>query len=338
MSGILFIAVQPRRRLGLLAALAAITLGALSSVTRVGVAEVGIRVKLAGDSRGVDSAPVVTGWVFYNPLLERVITFPTSVHTTVWTQDAREGSPGDDSITFSSSEGVNINADVAISFHIEPEKAPHLYQRFRKDNLEAIADGYVRNAVREAFNLAASKSPVEHIYGPGKAAFLEEVAKRLQEKLEPEGIAVDQLTLNGGLRLPERVATSINRALEATQLAVQAENKVRQVKAEAEQEVTAAEGQANAARATARGEADARMIQARADAKANLLLRASTSPSVLQYRALEHWDGKLPVLNGKNALAVPALDVAKVGDLGASFDAPEEQKPGTPPRGDAPPK
>src|SRR5207342_3421951 len=86
-------------------------LAAMSSCTaRVDAGHVGIRVKMAGSNRGVDDMPVVTGWVFFNPLTEQLIMFPTSVQNIVWTKDAHEGNPHDESITFSSQEGVNINA------------------------------------------------------------------------------------------------------------------------------------------------------------------------------------------------------------------------------------
>ena len=77
----------------------------------------------------------------------------------------------------------------------------------------------------------------------------------------------DKLTINGALRL--NVAQAINRAMEATQNAIQAENRVRQVRAEAEQNVAQAQGGAEAARQRAEGEADAVLIRARADARAN---------------------------------------------------------------------
>src|SRR5512140_1916923 len=138
----------------------AILIGAIfvftSCSARVDAGHVGIRVKLAGSSRGVDDIPVVTGWVFYNPLTEQLVMFPTSVQNIVWTKDPHEGNPHDESITFSSQEGVNINADIGLSFHIEPTMAPHLYLRFRKNDLTELANGYVRNAVREAFNVVAS--------------------------------------------------------------------------------------------------------------------------------------------------------------------------------------
>jgi regulator of protease activity HflC (stomatin/prohibitin superfamily) len=291
-----------------------------SCVTRVDAGHVGIRVKLAGSSRGVDDMPVVTGWVFYNPLTEQLIMFPISVQNMVWTKDPHEGSPRDESITFSSQEGVNINADVGLSFHIEPTKAPHLYLRFRKNDLIELANGYVRSAVRENFNMVASQMPVQDIYGSKKAKLVSDVTHRLQDLLSKDGFVIDQLTINGALRLPENVAAAINRAMEQTQQAIQAENRVRQVKAEAEQAITQAEGAATAARARAKGEADARLITAKAEAKANLILRASTSSSVLQYRALERWNGRLPLMNGGGSLPMLTFDAGKLGKAGEGDD------------------
>src|SRR5579859_1277684 len=119
-----------------------------SATTRVDAGHVGIRVKLAGSDRGVQDMPVVTGWVFYNPLTEQIVLFPTSVQNVVWTASPHEGQPFDESITFSSSEGVNVNTDVGLSFHIESSLAPRLYARFRLNDLDVLSDGYMRNTVR----------------------------------------------------------------------------------------------------------------------------------------------------------------------------------------------
>jgi regulator of protease activity HflC (stomatin/prohibitin superfamily) len=306
------------KRVGLFLALLIVGGIVLSScMTRVDAAHVGIKIKLAGSDRGVDDIPHVTGWVLYNPLTEQIILFPTSVQNIVWTKDPHEGSSRDESITFSSQEGVNINADVGLAFHIEPKMAPHLYLRYRQNDLVVLADGYVRNAVREAFSVEASQMPVQEIYGSGKGKLVTNVQKRLQDQLGKDGFLIDQLTINGALRLPENVATAINRAMEATQLSIQAENRVRQVKAEAEQAITQAKGQAEAARERARGEADAKLITAKAEAKANLILRASMSPVVLQYRALERWNGRLPVMNGGGSLPLLTFDVSKMAALSA---------------------
>jgi regulator of protease activity HflC (stomatin/prohibitin superfamily) len=283
-----------------------------STTTRVDAGHVGIRVRLAGSDRGVSDMPVVTGWVVYNPITEQIIVFPTSVQNIVWTASAHEGKPIDESITFSSTEGVNINADIGLSFHIEPTMAPKLYARFRQNNMMALADGYMRNAVREAFNEVASKMPVQDIYGASKSKMLSDVTAKCRDVLGKDGIVIDQLTINGTLRLPQNVADAINRAMEATQNAIQSENRVRQVKAEAEQAIAQAHGGAEAARQKAQGEADALLIRARAEARANETVRLSMSPSVLQYRALERWDGKLPNYNGGGQIPMLTIDATKL--------------------------
>src|SRR5258708_14600455 len=107
-----------RRVLVALAVVAGMVLLGCQTTTRVDAGHVGIRVRLAGSDRGIQDMPVVTGWVFFNPLTQQVVLFPTSVQNVVWAQSAHEGRPFDESITFSSGQGVNANADVGLSFHI----------------------------------------------------------------------------------------------------------------------------------------------------------------------------------------------------------------------------
>jgi regulator of protease activity HflC (stomatin/prohibitin superfamily) len=293
-----------------------------ATLMRIDAGHVGIKVKLAGSARGVQDIPVVTGWVLYNPLTEQIVSFPISVQNVVWTASANEGRTVDESITFSSQEGVNVNSDVGLSFHIDSAKAPHLYLRFRQPDVLVLADGYVRNAVREAFNDIASRMAVQDIYGAGKGKLVADVTARLRDVLGGDGFIIDQLTINGALRLPENVAQAINRAMEATQNAIQAENRVRQVRAEAEQAIAQAHGGAEAARQRAEGEADAILIRARADAKSNEIIRLSTTGSVLQYRAIERWDGKLPMMQAGEKLPLLTFDTSKL----ALNDAEREKK------------
>ena len=282
------------------------------TTTRVDAGHVGIRVRLAGTDRGIQDMPVVTGWVFYNPLTEQIVLFPTSVQNVVWTASANEGRAIDESITFSSSEGVNASADIGLSFHIEPSLAPRLYGRFRLNDLSLLSDGYMRNTVREAFNDVASKLPVQDIYGAGKSRMLAEVTQKCRDVFGKDGIVIDQLTINGTLRLPQNVVDAINRAMEATQNALQSRNRVAQVEAEATQAITQAHGQAEAVRQKAQGDADGLLIRARAEAQANEIIRLSMTAAVLQYRALEHWDGKLPQYVA-GQLPLLTFDVSKMG-------------------------
>ncbi len=295
------------------------------TTTRVDAGHVGIRVKLAGSDRGVQDMPVVTGWVFYNPLTEQIVLFPTSVQNVVWTQSLNEGKAIDESITFSSGEGVNISADIGLSFHIEPALAPRLYGRFRLNDLTVLSDGYMRNTVREAYNDVASKLAVQDIYGAGKSKMLADVTQKCRDVFGKDGIVIDQLTINGALRLPQNVIEAINRAMEATQNAIQSRNRIAQVEAEATQAITQAHGQAEAARQKAQGDADALVIRARSEALANEIIRLSTTAAILQYRAIEHWDGKLPEYNA-GALPFLTFDLGKLEHAGGDKDDATRQK------------
>ncbi len=307
------------RRLVIVAlGLAVIVWVGCSSVTRVDAGHVGVRVRLAGSARGVQDMPTVQGWVFFNPLTEQIVQFPTSVQNVVWAASAAEGAPRDESITFSSKEGASVNADIGIAFHIDPQMAPRLYARFRQADLRVLANTFIRNAVRESINEVGSTMSVQDIYGAGKNKLIGDVQKRVRDVLAPEGMVLDQLTINGALRLPENVVGAINRALEATQNAYQAENRVRQIRAEADQAITSATGAAEAARQKAKGEADAVLIRARAEAQANEIIRLSTTPTVLAYRQIEKWDGRLPVYTASgsgSALPLLTIDTAKMAEI-----------------------
>jgi hypothetical protein len=172
-----------------------------------------------------------------------------------------------------------------------------------------LANGYVRNSLREAFSDVASRMPVQEIYGAGKHKLVVDVTHNLNERLGPDGFVIAQLTINGALRLPDNVAQAINLAMEATQNSIQAENRVRQVRAEAEQNIAQSHGQAEAARQRAQGEADAVLIRAHADATANEIIRLSATGTVLQWRALERWDGKLPLMQSGDKLPLLTFDV-----------------------------
>src|ERR1700685_4166689 len=96
---------QKMRRYAVLGVVLVVILFAgCSSSTRIDAGHVGIRVRLAGSDRGVQEMEVKTGWVAYNPALEQIIIFPTSVQNVIWTASPHEGKPIDESITFSSQE------------------------------------------------------------------------------------------------------------------------------------------------------------------------------------------------------------------------------------------
>ncbi len=265
-------------RKGLLFTLMAASLAACSTVP---AGHVGVKVYLLGGDKGVDSEELGVGryWIGMN---EELYLFPTFMQNYEWTADSRPGSETDESISFQTVEGLTVNADVGISYSIDPNKVTEIYQTYRR-GVDEITDTFLRNMVRDALVKVASDKSVEYVYGAGKAKLMEDVHAMIRDQVAAQGINVSKIYWIGEIRLPGKVIDSINAKIEATQKAQQRQNEVAQAKAEADKKVE-----------EARGQADSILKVAEAQAKANELIAKSLSAELMQYKALEVWDGKLP--------------------------------------------
>lgn len=243
----------------------------------------GIKVFLNGGEKGVDSQVLGVGryWIGVN---EQLFLFPTFTQNHVWTQVATEGSPNDDSFTFQTKQGLTVNTDVGISYHIEPDKVTAIFQKYRKGTDE-ITNLVLRNSVRDAFNKAASSRDIESVYGEGKAALVDEVLSIVQAEMNPVGIKVESLYLVGNMRLPQTVVESINAKIQALQKTQQRENEVAQSRAEADKAIAEARGVAESKLAIAKAEAEAIEIKGAA---------LKNNPAVLELNKIDKWDGQLP--------------------------------------------
>lgn len=284
-----------------------------ASCTKVEPGYVGIRVNMYGEQRGVEDFPLQTGRVWYNPFTEDVYKFPTFLQTVSWTQDINEGSPIDESITFNSEEGAAINADISLSYRVRSEKVPHLFVEFRRP-IEEITNNYMRSQVRDSFSRVASKMRAVDIFGPRKPELLNKVKAELNGRLCERGFEFDTIAFIGDLRADKRVVNSINAVIEATQRAIEAENKVRQIKAEAQQRIELERGKAGSivvkAEANAKAaeeKAKAILTEARAQAEANEIVAKSLSSELIRWHTVRRWDGKVPMVTGSGG--VPLINL-----------------------------
>lgn len=252
--------------------------------TRVGPGMVGIKSTVVGTGRGLSDVAVGPAWVFYNPATESVFEYPTSAQTVVWTKATTEGKPVNEEITFTNKDRMQISADISLGYQIQPEKAPAFYIKFRSDDLQTFTDGIMRNWAREKFDNVAGKYGINDIMGDN-AQFLAEVRADLQKELDPLGVTLIQFGFIGAPRPPEGVTRSINAAIEATQIAQQKQNELVQSQADAAKEVARAEGDAKAT-----------ITRAEAQARANKLLADSITPTLVNYRMLDKWNGVMPTV------------------------------------------
>lgn len=243
--------------------------------SRVEPGHVGIRVSNFGE-RGVQEQVVQPGkWVWNGPGYQ-LYQFPTFKQNYVY----REG----EAISFGTIEGLNVNADIGISYRIQPSMAVKLFQDYRK-GVDEITAVDMRNTVQNAFVVAGGSRKIETVYGAGKAELLAHVKAAVSEKMKLSGIQIDDIYWSGNPRLPENVTASINNKIQATQMAEQRQNEVAQAQAEAEKAVETARGEADALLLAAQAEAEA--IQIKGDALRN-------NPELVDLTVAERWNGKLP--------------------------------------------
>jgi regulator of protease activity HflC (stomatin/prohibitin superfamily) len=249
---------------------------------------VGIIVKQAGSDRGVQDFPIQSGRVWYNPVNEAVLTYPTYVQRAIWTSSALEGRPMNDEISFQSAEGLRFTADVNVSYQLLREQVPHFYVKFRNDNLDVFTHGFFRDAVRNAFEVSTSYR-AEDINGVKQDELVARVLDQVKALMRPYGVDVIQLGFAAPPRPPETVKDAIEAKIAATQHAERAENEKRQAIAEAAKSVEIARGQA----------------------EANDLLTKSLTPTLVQWKQLEileqKWNGQFPQVVGSNG--VPLLQL-----------------------------
>lgn len=261
----------------------------LTGCTNINPGNVGIEISKVGSSRGVQDVTLKTGFVLYNPAITEVIEYPTFMQTVKWTKSSTEGNSSDESITFTTKDSSTVNADISVSYQLNYDKVPAFYVQFRADDIQKFTDGFMRNVTRDAFNEAAGNYTVEQVMGDN-APLLKDVRALVQAQLGKFGVQVEQLGFIGAPRPPDSVNQAINLKVQAQQIALQ-----KQI------EVTQAEADARKNEAYAEGDAKANVIRATADATANKLRSESLSPALVEWTAIQKWDGKRPTVEGNSS-------------------------------------
>jgi regulator of protease activity HflC (stomatin/prohibitin superfamily) len=260
---------------------------------------VGVIVNAYGDEKGVslEEAKVGRHWLTWN---ESLYVFPTFTQNYTWVAESRDG---DESFRFNDVDGTSLNADVGISYSIDPDKVPMIFQKYRR-GIEEITDTYLRNHVRDAITSEASVLTVDAIYGKDKEKLLDRVTERVKAKVEPIGIKIEELYWIGEIRIPKEIKDALNLKIAANQQADQSRNEVLKRKYEADKKIE-----------DARGVAESILVNAKKQAEANDLLTKSLTPELLQYKkleneikAIEKWGGVLPSFIG-GSTPVPFIDV-----------------------------
>jgi prohibitin 1 len=186
---------------------------------------------------------VPTGSVGVLTLFGRVTgeTLPEGIHvinplkssneTSVRTQELKE------SASVPSAEGLVMNLDTSLIYHLNPDKAADVYRRVGPNYLNVLIEPNLRAAIREA---TASHS-ANALYTGEREMVARQVYEQLVSKLAERGVTVESVLLRD-IQLPQTLKASIETKQQAEQEALAMNFRLQKEKQEAERKRIEAAG------------------------------------------------------------------------------------------------
>lgn len=166
-----------------------------SCVERIDAGREGILVELFGSDKGVQDVHLVTGWVFYNPITEKVYEYPTFVQTIDY-----------EPFTINAKDGSEFTIDPNVNIKIQDGKAPQVFRKYRKDLKDVIA-GPIFKHIKDACRIEINKFTTDEIVS-NREAVENAIEKRFTSLIAKEGFELDQFT--SGLTYPKTIVEAVN--------------------------------------------------------------------------------------------------------------------------------
>lgn len=183
----------------------------------------------------------------------------------------------------SSKDLQDVFTDVALNWHIIPEKTNLVFQQIGDE--KAIVDRIIEPAVEEVLKAVMAEYTAEEIITQRRQVKAE-VDTFLTDRLTPYHLAVDDISL-----VHVHFSERFGEAVEAKQIA--------------EQEAKRAGFMA----IKAVKEAEAKVNLARGEAEAQGLVQTTLNNELLKKQTIEKWDGKLPLIMGSDTSKVLELEL-----------------------------
>ncbi|MBI4551659.1 MAG: prohibitin family protein [Candidatus Latescibacteria bacterium] len=219
---------------------------------------------------GVQDVILDEGLRFKWPLIEEIITVDVKVQKSQTQASA------------ASKDLQTVSSTIAVNYHVDPGRANKVYQQIGLEFKERVIDP----AVQEAVKATTAQFTAEELI-TRRSEVKSQIKESLTQRLRVFYIIVDEFNI-----VDFSFSTVFNEAIEAKQMAEQqalkAVRDLERIRIEAEQTIT----------------------QAKAEAEAQRLQRETITPTLLQLRAIEKWDGHFPQVIGG---AMPFIDLRALG-------------------------
>lgn len=235
---------------------------------------------IATGERGVKtrmSAVVGTvepGVYFKLPFFEDVHTMDVKTRTINYDKNGQEGDAVDTSQLFGASKDLqDVKIGVVVTYNIDPTKVIDIFSQYK--NVDAFEVTVTEPAVRKVVKSISAQFTAEELVTK-RAEFGDKVTAVLTEEFASKSAILTGFSVTN-FEFSAEFTRAIEAKVTATQNAEAAKNKLEQIKYEAQQTIE-----------TAKATAEAQRIQSQS-------LAAQGGEDYVQLKAIEKWNGILPV-------------------------------------------
>ena len=228
--------------------------------------EVGIRQTL-GKLKG---EPVTSGLIGYNPLVSRVVRTSTQTNNLLL------------ALNLPSKEGLSVQADISILYHIDNTKFKQLITQYGTDYAPIITAIF-----RSASSDICAQYFAKDMHSGKRADIENAIFKKMNENLQGSGMIVENVLMKS-ISLPAGLASSIEQKLRAEQDAMRMEFVLQQEKLEASRKIIEATGARDAQLIQAQG-LTAEILEMRSIDAFDKLSKSPNTKIIIT-------DGKIPFL------------------------------------------
>lgn len=205
----------------------------------------------------VSSRTLNSGVNWINPF-SKVVNFSTRL------KDLKE------TVSTTSSEGLNLDLDVSLQYRLEPDKAADIYKNIGISEEEIIISRF-RSTIRQITASYEAKA----IYGEKRQEIAQRLYQELSQQLNPLGFIVEESLLRKVV-LPEKIQLAIQEKIEAEQASESQQFVNQKKRQELEFELE-----------KAKKEAERQKIEAQGIAESQKLISQSLTEQIIQLKAIE---------------------------------------------------
>jgi regulator of protease activity HflC (stomatin/prohibitin superfamily) len=229
--------------------------------------EVGMKQRL-GKLKG---EPLTSGIIGFNPIIARVVRTSTQTNNLLL------------ALNLPSKEGLSVQADISILYHIENTKFKQLLTQYGTD-YEPIITAIFRSASSDV----CAQYYAKDMHSGMRADIEKAIQVKMAEILQDQGIIVESVLMKS-IQLPAGLASSIEQKLQAEQDAMRMEFVLQRAKLEAERII----------------------IEAKGTRDAQIILSEGLTEQIIQIRSIEAFselskspNSKVIVTNGKTPFLI----------------------------------